>query len=62
MILIMTRLSITVTMASKQKLKYPDNEYLSISENDAWDLLFKFDNIIYSDFTNNLLNVCNYEK
>ena len=36
---------ITVIMAKKQRIKYPTNKYLSISENDAWALLEKLDKI-----------------
>ena len=43
--LIASRLLISVTMAAKQKKKYPNNNYLSISEKDAWDLLFKLNDI-----------------
>ena len=36
-----SRLMITVVMAKKQRIKYPTNKYLSISENDAWDAIRK---------------------
>ena len=45
MTLVKARLTITVVMAEKQRKKFPDNKYLSISENDAWDLLYKLDRI-----------------
>ena len=51
----------TVIMAAKQKKKYPNNQYLSISENDAWDLLFKLNDINLNKLTCNLLKICNYE-
>ncbi len=40
-----SRLMITVVMAKKQRIKYPSNQYLSISEKDAWSLLEKLDKI-----------------
>ena len=59
--LIASRLTITVIMAAKQKKKYPDNQYLSISENDAWDLLQKLNDINLEKLTYNLLKTCKYE-
>ena len=53
--LIATRLSLTVIIAAKQKKKYPNNKYLSISENDAWNLLFKLNDINLDKLTYNLL-------
>ena len=41
--LVKARLTITVVMAEKQRKKFPDNKYLSISEKDAWKLLYKLD-------------------
>ena len=41
MSLVKARLTITVVMAEKQRKKFPDNKYLSISEKDAWKLLYK---------------------
>ena len=41
--LVKARLTITVVMAEKQRKKFPDNKYLSISEKDAWQLLYKLD-------------------
>ena len=43
MSLVKARLTITVVMAAKQRKKFPDNKYLSISENDAWKLLYRLD-------------------
>jgi len=43
MTLVKARLTITVVMAEKQRKKFPDNKYLSISEKDAWKLLYKLD-------------------
>ena len=60
-VLITTRLSITVVMAIKQKNKYPNNDYLTISEKDAWKLLFKINEITFDELTRNLLKVCKYE-
>ena len=45
MSLVKARLIITVVMAEKQRKKFPDNAYLSISENDAWKLLYKLNYI-----------------
>ena len=41
MTLVKSRLTITVIMAAKQRKKFPNNTYLSISEKDAWSLLYK---------------------
>ena len=54
-VLVASRLTLTVIMAAKQKKKYPNNKYLSISENDAWDLLFKLNDINLNKLTYNLL-------
>ena len=43
--LVKARLTITVVMAEKQRKKFPDNNYLSISEKDAWKLLKKLNSI-----------------
>jgi len=48
-------------MAAKQKKKHPDNQYLSISENEAWDLLQKLNDINLEKLTYNLLKTCKYE-
>jgi len=45
MSLVKARLTITVVMAEKQRKKFPNNRYLSISEKDAWNLLYKLDSI-----------------
>ena len=37
--LICIRCCITVTMAAYRKLLFPDNEYISVTENQAWDFL-----------------------
>ena len=39
--LICARLCIGVTMYAYSRLKYPENEYLTISEKPAWELLEK---------------------
>ncbi len=54
--LIASRLLITVTMAMTQKLKYPKNKYLTISENDAWRLLYRLSKISLDNMTNILLD------
>ena len=43
--LVKSRLAITLVMAAKQRKKYPDNKYLSISEKNAWALIFKLNKI-----------------
>ena len=45
MTLVKARLAITVVMAEKQRKKFPDNNYLSISEQDAWMLLNRLNSI-----------------
>ena len=55
-----SRLMITVVMAKKQKIKYPSNKYLSISENDAWKLLKKLDKIPTKLLIFIIKNICNY--
>ena len=45
MTLVKARLTITVVMAEIQRKKFPDNNYLSISEKDAWKLLKKLNSI-----------------
>ena len=54
--LIASRLLITVTMAMTQKIKYPENKYLTISEKDAWKLLYKLTKISLDEITNLLLD------
>ena len=56
-----SRLMITVVMAKKQRIKYPSNKYLSISENDAWSLLEKFDKIPTQFLIYIIRNICGYE-
>ena len=45
MSLVKARLTITVVMAERQRKKFPNNKYLSISQKDAWKLLYKLDEI-----------------
>ena len=61
MTLVKARLSITVIMAEKQKKKFPNNNYLSISENDAWKLLYKLDNINPYLLIFLIRNFCHYQ-
>ena len=61
MTLVKARLSITVVMAEKQKKKFPNNEYLSISENDAWKLLHILDDINPYLLIFLVRNFCNYQ-
>ena len=53
--LISARLAITVTMALKQKKKYPNNTYLTISEDNAWKLLYELSDISLQSITKKLL-------
>ena len=55
-----SRLMITVVMAKKQRIKYPSNKYLSISENDAWTLLEKLDKIPTQLFIYIIRNICGF--
>ena len=60
MTLVKARLTITVVMAEKQRKKFPDNKYLSISEKDAWILLHKL-NLINPYFLIFLIrDMCGY--
>ena len=55
-----SRLMITVVMAKKQRIKYPANKYLSISENDAWELLEKLEKIPTQFLIYIIRNICGY--
>ena len=59
--LIKSRLVITIVMAAKQRKKYPDNKYLSISENNAWVLLYKLDKVDPYFFIAVIRDICNSE-
>ena len=61
MTLVKTRLSITVVMAEKQKKKFPQNDYLSISKNDAWKLLCKLNDINPYLLIFLIRNFCDYQ-
>jgi len=60
MSLVKSRLSITVVMAAKQIKKFPNNKYLTISEKDAWSLLYKLDKIDPHTFIYFIRNICNF--
>ena len=60
MSLVKSRLTITVVMAAKQRKKFPNNTYLSISEKDAWSLLYKLDKINPYLFIFFLRDLCDY--
>ena len=47
-------------MAEKQRKKFPENKYLSISEKDAWQLLYKLDLINPYLFVFLIRDFCNY--
>jgi len=59
--LIKSRLVITLVMAAKQRKKYPDNIYLSISENNAWDLISKLHKVDPYFFMAVIRDICNLE-
>ena len=59
--LIKSRLVITLVMAAKQRKKYPDNKYLSISENNAWNLIYKLHKIDPYFFIAVIRDICNLE-
>ena len=59
--LVKARLSITVVMAEKQRKKFPDNNYLSISEKDAWKLLYKLNDINPYLLIFLIRNFCDYQ-
>ena len=59
--LIKSRLVITLVMAAKQRKKYPDNKYLSISEKNAWILIFKLNKIDPYFFIAVARSFCNQE-
>ena len=61
MSLVKARLTITVVMAEKQRKKFPNNKYLTISENDAWDLLYKLDQINPYLFIFLIRDYCGYQ-
>jgi len=59
--LIKSRLVITLVMAAKQRKKYPDNKYLSISEKNAWDLIYKLDKVDPYFFIAVIRDICSLE-
>ena len=59
--LIKSRLVITLVMAAKQRKKYPENKYLSISENNAWDLMYKLHKVDPYFFIAVIRDICNLE-
>ena len=48
-------------MAAKQRKKYPDNKYLSISENNAWHLISKLHKIDTYFFIAVIRDICRLE-
>ena len=56
-----SRLMITVVMAKKQRIKYPSNQYLSISEKDAWSLLEKLDKIPINFLIYIVREICGFD-
>ena len=59
--LIKSRLVITLVMAAKQRKKYPDNKYLSISENNAWLLISKLHKVDPYFFIAVVRDICHLE-
>ena len=59
--LIKSRLAITLVMSAKQRLKYPDNEYLSISEKNAWHLINQLDRVDPYFFIAVVRDICGFE-
>ena len=59
--LIKSRLTITLVMAAKQRKKYPDNKYLSISEKNAWSLMSKLHQIDPYFFIAVIKEICNLD-
>ncbi|MFL2543498.1 MAG: aminotransferase class III-fold pyridoxal phosphate-dependent enzyme [Alphaproteobacteria bacterium] len=59
--LIKSRLVITLVMAAKQRKKYPDNKYLSISEKNAWDLIYSLHKVDPYFFIAVIRYICNLE-
>jgi len=59
--LIKSRLVITIVMAVKQRKKYPDNKYLSISENNAWSLISRLHKIDPYFFIAVIRDICHLE-
>ena len=49
------RLCITVTMAAYRKQLFPENKYLSISEDQAWDFLIKMQKEDLYNWSNELV-------
>ena len=48
-------------MAAKQRKKYPDNKYLSISEKNAWDLIYRLHKVDPYFFIAVIREICNLE-
>ena len=48
-------------MAKKQRIKYPSNQYLSISEKDAWSLLEKLDKIPINFLIYIVREICGFD-
>jgi len=59
--LIKSRLAITLVMSAKQRLKYPDNKYLSISEKNAWHLINQLDRVDPYFFIAVVRDICCFE-
>ncbi len=58
---IVARLCISVCNSAHTKIKDPDNEYITISEKSAWNLLHKLLQSNPVKATNRLLKVCDFE-
>ena len=49
-------------MAAKQRKKYPENKYLSISEKNAWSLMSKLHQIDPYFFIAVIKEICNLDR
>ena len=59
--LIKSRLVISLVMSAKQRQKYPENLYLSISEKNAWSLITKLHKIDPYFFIAVIRDICNLD-
>jgi len=58
--LICVRLCISVTMSAWRMNLFPENEYLSVSQKPAWDLLLKLDKEDLKEWSNRLIDFVKY--
>ncbi len=60
--LIAMRLCVSVCNSAYHQKQNPDNEYISVSENDAWELLEKLISVNPLDFKNEMRQACGFDK